>query len=584
MKKAIHLVAQFAKPYRRSFAVVMITVLISSVSGLLYPFLLGKLMDEVFYNKDMGAFWTIVLAYAGVYLFNQVILIISDLSRAKLEGEYLFDVRHRMFQVVLAARGKALTSMHTGDIVSRMGQDTTQLLELITWSLSYGLNCFISGLVALGFLFFYNVKIGFIAVGMVAVSLLFSRYFSKRIKARQREVLKKNGLIASWLFEMVKGLTDISLLSAGNYMLRQFVHKTNEASREKVRADQTILLAERADDGLWLVGKLLVYVVSAILVSNGEMMIGAFVAIAGFAGYFEKCVWMFHGLSRKISEAMKQLASVDRVQEIMDEPAEQYEEKSGLREIEEGTLRFHEVYFSYTEERPVLEGITFEIKAGSKIALVGKSGAGKTTIANLLLRIYRPERGEILVDGFPLEAYRLCTLREQIGIVHQDTVLFDGTVRYNVALAREDVSDEAIWGALEKARLSEVVRELPQGLDTVLGTQGRQLSGGQKQRLAIARIFLKNPKVLIFDEATSALDSESEAAITESVSKLSEDRTVLIIAHRLSTILSADSIMVLDGGRIVDMAPHDVLMERCESYRTLFYEQYCRREGVSNEE
>lgn len=243
-------------------------------------------------------------------------------------------------------------------------------------------------------------------------------------------------------------------------------------------------------------------------------------------------------------------------------------------EIAEGCISFEHVTFGYSEETSVLKDVSFTIEPGRQISLVGYSGTGKSTIANLIYKLYEIKSGKILIDGVDIRDYNLHRLRRQIGIIHQDPFIFDETIRYNLIFSNDSSRDQEIWDALAKSHLSDFIKTLPDGLDTAIGIGKRMLSGGQKQRLAIARIFITRPKILIFDEATSSLDNEAEKVIKDSWGQLSMGRTTIIIAHRLSTIIHSDKVLVLNEGIIAGYDKHTILLKECDVYNQLFNKQY----------
>lgn len=269
-----------------------------------------------------------------------------------------------------------------------------------------------------------------------------------------------------------------------------------------------------------------------------------------------------------------------KVFDLLDEETER---SGGQSEVEmgNGETSFKQVRFRYDEQGPyVLDGLTLEIGAHESVALVGKSGSGKTTIVNMLLGFYTPEEGEIRIGGRHIDDYSLSRLRKRVGIVQQEAILFHETIRYNLMLGSAHADDDQLLEACDQAYIGDFIRSLPQGLDTVIGVGEMEFSGGQKQRLSIARIFLKQPKLIIFDEATSALDYEAEQAVQLSWQKLSKDRASIVIAHRLSSILNADRVAVVHQGRIVATGTHGYLLENSEHYRELFAEDFIRKEGL----
>ncbi len=305
---------------------------------------------------------------------------------------------------------------------------------------------------------------------------------------------------------------------------------------------------------------------------TGQVSLGV---IIGFLTLVKELYAPMNRISDMNTVLNNSLAAIDRVFEVFDIDPD-VQEKEDARKLGRinGSITFDKVTFGYEENHPVVKGINLEIKPGEVVALVGASGAGKSTVVQLIPRFFDPQKGSILIDGHDIRDVKLRSLRSQIGIVAQETLLFSGSVRENLLYGRPDAGEEDMVAAAKAAYADEFIDELPDGYDTLLGERGAKLSGGQKQRVAIARAFLSNPRILILDEATSALDSESETLIQEALAELMKGRTNVVIAHRLSTILGADRIAIMQNGRILDCAPHGELLERCEAYAGLYNTQF----------
>jgi ABC-type multidrug transport system fused ATPase/permease subunit len=406
------------------------------------------------------------------------------------------------------------------------------------------------------------------AIVVTPIIVYISKYFSHKLSKIYKERTIKRSLFSSWLFEVVKGMQEIKLFCALNGVLTDFVGYTEKIVGLQIKANRIEVVSERINSGVSLVWQLILYCVSAVLVITGNITLGGFTACVS---YFGKCISSFNALNNHFTSISENMVSVDRVCRLLDEDSERRDGKE--IEIKSGNIEFRNVYFSYGEESEVLKGINLKLFNGEKVALVGCSGAGKSTLANILLGFLELDRGQIYIDEIPITDFSLHSLRKQIGIVQQDTIIFDGSVRYNLVFSNSTMHDGEIIEVLKKTLLYDYVVSLPQGLDTILGSKGCQLSGGQKQRLALARIFLKDPRILIFDEATSSLDSESEQIIKEYWNSLANNRTMLIIAHRISTIIDADRIVVLQNGVIVGNGTHTHLLKYCKEYKKLFGDQ-----------
>lgn len=579
MKRRVKLILSYAKPHKWIFLVLFICIIVTTFSGAIYPYIFGRLVDEVFYGKNMSVFLNIVLIYGAVYLFNQLMHFALNMSWARLMTKFLFDIRLAIFNKVLSYKGEKLTSLYSGDIIARMNNDAAQFMNFVHWNVFYTVGGVLNLLISLGFIFYLNIWIGLFTLILTPLIVYTSRKFSKIAKKYYQDIAKQNGLLSSWLFEIIKGMQEIRLLNATKNILSSYVGKTIKIMRLQIKSGIVEITAERVNSGISLIAQMALYGISAIFIFNGNLTVGGFTACVT---YFGACTSTFNSLSNKVVNIASNMVSIDRVADILEEPSEQYNSDVPNIIIEKGDILFSDVWFNYINEIDVLKGITFNIEPGERVSLVGHSGAGKTTIANLLYKLYELNRGTISIDGININEFNLHNLRDQIGIVHQDTLLFDSTVRFNLCFSNDNRNDDQLWSSLKMAHLHDFISTLPDGLDTLIGSGGMTFSGGQKQRLAIARIFVKNPKILIFDEATSSLDNEAEGVITSCWDELCKDRTILVIAHRLSTILSSDKVAVVSNGKIVGYDNHRNLLETCPEYVELFKEQYSHSEVIES--
>lgn len=564
-------VTKFVFMHKWVFLCGFIITTLGTVINLIYPFLNGRIINIAFYDKDMTAFLNLCFIYAGILIFNQfVVMTLNNLIQSHLMTGFVFDIRRTLFKKILHKKGKDLSGMYSGDMISRMNNDTKDIMNLVFSSGLWVYSNFLHILFAVCFMFYYNLFLGVFTVVLVPVVFFTSKHFKKKSQNVRKDISKEQGKLSSYLFEIAKNLQEIKILNARKQVTRFYSRKTTAINKMNVVSGRIDVTAERVNSFITLIAQLVIFVTCAYFIVKGHMQLGVFVAALS---YFNMAVTYFSSINGKIIDAGKQLVSIQRVVDILNEEEEDYKESHPPKQIKDGTIEFNNVTFGYTEDKYVLNGFNLRVDAGSTIGIVGKSGAGKTSMANLLYNLYNVDGGELLIDGMNVNEYNLHSLRSQVGIVHQETILYDHTLRYNLSFTNNKDNDDAMLEALKKAALYDVFLTLPNGLDTLLGTDGQELSGGQKQRLAIARILVKNPKILIFDEATSFLDSQNEALIRNMMRDMSKDRTLIIIAHRFSTIKNCDKIAVLADGVVAGFDTHEVLIKSNETYIDLFREQ-----------
>ncbi len=483
---------------------------------------------------------------------------------------FLLDIRRALFQKILHKKGKDLSEMYSGDMISRMNNDATDFVNLIFWSGLWGYSNLLHITFSVGFMFYYNIFLGIFTVILVPLVFFTSKYFKERSENINKNISVEQGKLSSYLFEIVKNLNEIKVLNVYKSARKRYLRKTALINKMKVENQRICVMAERMNTLIYLIAQLIIFVTCAYFIVKNKMKLGAFVSAVS---YFNMAVNYFGSLNGKIVDMGKQNVSIQRVVDILNETEEDYKENIPHKEVMNGTIQFKNVTFSYNKGKPILSGINLYINGGSIIGVVGKSGAGKSTMANLLYNLYTVDSGELFIDGINVNEYNLHSLRSQVGIVHQETIIYDNTLRYNLAFSNNKDNDDALVDAIKKVALYDTFLSLPNGLDTLLGSNGYKLSSGQNQRLAIVRVIIKNTKILIFDESTSLLDSQNEALIRNVMSNLAKTSTIIIISHRFSTIKNCDKIVVLEDGVIQDFDTHKQLMKRSKIYIDLFREQ-----------
>ncbi|MGH7466503.1 MAG: ABC transporter ATP-binding protein [Longimicrobiales bacterium] len=493
----------------------------------------------------------------------------------RLEQVVTRDLRNHAYQHVLELDMRFFNRTRAGQIIARLTSDADQLRLLLTKNLVKVATYVLQVLFTLWLM--VQTSASLTLLGVVALPAMFASWarFRSRLRRGDRTVLNLGGEVASHLQETVMGIRQVKAAAAESFEIERFHELTRTYMKATVRTERLRALAGPLTELIGALGTIALLWYGSRQVMDNELGAAAFI---GFLMWAVKLYTPAKWLSRFQSIVQPGLIAAERIFEFMDAPVQvrdrpQARPFTGLREA----IRFEDVSFAYENDTQVLNHVSFVVPAGTVVALVGPSGAGKTTVADLLARFYDPTGGCITIDGVDLREFTARSLRTRLGVVAQDTVLFHDTVRANIAYGLTDVTQSAIEQAARAAHAHEFIVQLPNGYDTILGERGTRLSGGQRQRLAIARAILRDPAILILDEATSALDSESERLVQEATDQLLAGRTVLVIAHRLSTVRHADQILVLRDGRVEERGRHDELLSLGGAYRRLYDIQFAGR-------
>lgn len=471
---------------------------------------------------------------------------------------------------MLKYESKKLADLNTGDILSRINKDSEEALNMIYHDLFYGISAFLDFLMCFIILAFINIPLACVSLALVIVTFVLSNVFKKTLRPYYERMTELSASNQNWLFEFLNGMRDIRLINATERCINKYMNRENDILKENCKTIKKELFSDRTNAFIQVLSTLIMFSLAAIFISQELLTLGGLVACID---YFNRMILTLNRMYTKVFSVSKRLVSIERVMEIETEQTENSLQKEVFSEIKKGEISFCNISFSYNKDKKVIDNFNLHIYPGEKIAVVGKSGEGKSTIAELLCRFYDIDEGKIIIDGKTINDYDLNYLRKQVGLVQQNTVIFKNTVRYNLVFNNDNRYDEEIWQILKQVEMDDVIKMLPDGLDTVLSTSNIELSGGQRQRLAIARAYLKKPKILVFDESTSALDGNTEFNIIKSWTKLFPEHTIVVIAHRLSTIVNCDRIAFMENGKIIACDTHTNLLENCESYKLLFNSQ-----------
>jgi subfamily B ATP-binding cassette protein MsbA len=523
----------------------------------------------------------IVILMVTVALKNFFVWFAGQLG-VQLQEYVTRDLRDAVYRHLQRLPIGWFTRNKTGQILSRVLSDTAQTKQLITQIVTSAIQSAAVVIIYIAYLWGISRRLTLIALVLAPALILALRPLLSRLRKRYRRLHDDHGEMMSVLQESVSGIRLVKSFSAEGHEEGKFVDASHRYSKGLVRTSRLALLSQPITETMATAITVLLLWYGATLVLDARVLQAS--AFLVFLTLVMRMLAPLKSLSQLPTVAQSSLAAADRLFEVLDVPTE-IAADTGTRQIErfEREIVFDDVSFAY-EAEPVLSGVSFTARKGDVVALVGASGAGKSTLADLIPRFYEPTSGRITIDGIDTRAIRLPSLRRLMGIVSQETVIFNDTVRSNIAYGMADRFPEAqIEGAARAANAHAFITELPQGYDTMLGERGARLSGGQRQRIAIARALLIDPPILILDEATSALDTESERLVQQAIDRLLEGRTVFVIAHRLSTIQHATQILVLDRGRVVERGTHRELLAAGGTYARLHQMQF-RDEGNATRE
>ncbi|HGZ3497612.1 TPA: SAV1866 family putative multidrug efflux ABC transporter [Staphylococcus aureus] len=567
---------QFVKPYKyRIFATIIVGIIKFGIP-MLIPLLIKYAIDGVINNHALTTNEKVhhLTIAIGIALFIFVIVrppieFIRQYLAQWTSNKILYDIRKKLYNHLQALSARFYANNQVGQVISRVINDVEQTKDFIlTGLMNIWLDC-ITIIIALSIMFFLDVKLTLAALFIFPFYILTVYVFFGRLRKLTRERSQALAEVQGFLHERVQGISVVKSFAIEDNEAKNFDKKNTNFLTRALKHTRWNAYSFAAINTVTDIGPIIVIGVGAYLAISGSITVGT---LAAFVGYLELLFGPLRRLVASFTTLTQSFASMDRVFQLIDED---YDIKNGVGaqpiEIKQGRIDIDHVSFQYNDnEAPILKDINLSIEKGETVAFVGMSGGGKSTLINLIPRFYDVTSGQILIDGHNIKDFLTGSLRNQIGLVQQDNILFSDTVKENILLGRPTATDEEVVEAAKMANAHDFIMNLPQGYDTEVGERGVKLSGGQKQRLSIARIFLNNPPILILDEATSALDLESESIIQEALDVLSKDRTTLIVAHRLSTITHADKIVVIENGHIVETGTHRELIAKQGAYEHLY--------------
>lgn len=562
----------YYKPYKGLFILDFSCAILAALIELAFPIVLNKVIDDILPNGELK--WIIMasLLLLMLYIVNSIFDFIVSYWGHMLGINIETDMRREAFSHVQKLSFRYFDNNKTGHLVSRLTNDLMDIGELAHHGPE---DMFIAAMTIVGtfgVMFYIDPTFTILIFLLVPIILMLTIIFGKLMSKAFRQMFGDIADFNARVENNVSGIRVVQAFTNEEHEIKRFKVNNERFRMTKLFSYKVMAWNEAISGILTKVLTLFTLFVGSYFVLKGHLTNGEFIAFILLSGILLNPIYKINMFIESYPKGMagfrRYIEFLETAPEIADRP-----EVKAIDEID-GEITFKDVSFGYAENNRALHHINLKVRPGETVALVGPSGAGKSTICSLLPRFYEVNEGSIKIDGMDIRDFKLQSLRSHIGIVQQDVFLFDGTIRENIAYGDLNASEEDIWYAAQRAQLTDVIKALPEGMDTLIGERGVKLSGGQKQRLSIARIFLKNPKILILDEATSALDTETEQAIQQALNELAVGRTTLVIAHRLATIKDADRIVVVSKKGIVEEGTHQQLMDRKNAYYGLYTAQF----------
>ena len=558
----------YCKPYKMRLAAALACMILSSVFGIIPPWLIKNIVDDVLINKEASTLNLLAIGIITLYILKALFGYGHMYLMTWVGQKVVIDIRLELYDHTQRLSLAKLYSKRSGEFLSRITNDVAVLQNILA---SVVVDFVVQGCTFIGiicFLLFINWKLTLITFIVTPLAVLVIDKASSKLREVGGTIQEKLAMVAAIAQEALSSIRIVRAFVTEEKEYARFEYESNKHFKAVMKGTQVRGLLEGTVEVILISALAFILWFGGRDVINGKLTAGALLA---FLTYIGLLVQPIRVLSRVISTIQQGVASADRVFEILDEKNEVPLAENPLTLAPMGgQITFNDVWFAYNDKAWVLKGLDFEIERGQKIAVVGSTGAGKSTLADLVMRFYDPQKGTILIDGTDIKQLELKSYRRQIGVVPQDPVLMRGTLAYNIGYGYDGVTDDDLVRAAETAGILSFIRTLPDGFDTAVGERGVTLSGGQRQRIAIARAVVRDPRILIMDEATSSLDALVEQQVQDAMRKAMQGRTSIIIAHRISTIRDADRIAVLSGGKLVEQGTHDELISIKGHYFKLF--------------
>ena len=570
--KSLLRVLSYLKPYRKGVALTLFLAISTTILDLVPPWLIKVIVDSLVEGKESSWIYGPIVGLAGIYLARNFTNHRRILVNNKVEQSVVFDLRSDVYRALQNLSMSYFENRSTGELMSRANDDVNYVERIFIDGVEQVVTAILTLIGISAILFYMHWKLAVVALLPIPFLVYGAWFYTSRAHDQYHVVRKRAAKMNARLQDSISGIRETLSFNRQLYEIKQFEKRSRDYCDGTLEVMRLWAFYSPSMMFLGSLGTVLILLYGVGLVQAGDITVGSLIAFVGYLALFYTPINQLHSVNHMLQHA---LASGERLFEIIDTVPEIQDAPNTILPSTNvrGTIQFDRVGFSYIPGKPAIMEVDFTIAAGEKIAIVGHTGSGKSTLVKLLMRFYDVESGTILIDGYRIKNLPLSYLREQIGLVAQDPFLFNGTVAENILYGNIEASRDQIISAAVSAHADPFIKNLPEGYDTRVGERGVKLSGGEKHRIAIARTFLKNPPILVLDEATSSVDTETENHIKQALNILMAGRTTLIVAHRLSTLEGADRVLVLKKGELVETGDHDSLIATDSEYAQLFRQQ-----------
>lgn len=564
---AIKFLSRYIGRHKKNFIMFYFGWFFDMLLGIVMPILFGIMIDEIVYHQNLDSFLRISLVFVIMSVFSCILYFLIYAQHQYLMSMYVYDIQRDVFRHLQKTDAEFMSDAKTGDIITIVQHYARECMHFVIRNIIHIINGCINLVLLTVYIFIISPWIGLLMLVAVPVSVIINARFGKKIRGYSDEQREYYGGYISYIYEVFTAIRDIRLLGAARKVNRDIINRHKKMFAVNIKASVSTITAGNIITGTNLIIRLAIFMLTAHLVSQDNMTIGLLTVVMTYFAALTNQVSM---TSNSYLDAQNRVGYIQRIYDFMNTPTEENWPGKNTLTVSNGEIIAKDITFAYQKRGDVLRDFNLHIQPGERIALCGKSGCGKTTFGYMLLGFYEAQHGTITIDGQNLSECSLKSIRQNIGIISQDVLLFDGSIKENLLLGKPSASDDEIISSLLRAGIWDYVSGLPDSIDTIIGSMGIGLSGGQKQRIAIARIYLKNPSIIIFDEATSSLDSETEKQIHEAWDVMLTGRTSIIIAHRQSSVMLCDHAAVMENGCIIEMGTPEHLEKQGASFRELF--------------